>query len=106
MVSNHYDRAKFIVELNAKKQAIGDSRTIEYHRIEEALDPAAPAELIPALLSWVRGIKGQMIFRGISQPDYRMLTTEQKVDLQNYWITRYLELVKENLEKRVKGNSI
>jgi hypothetical protein len=47
-----------------------------------------------------------MIFRGISQIDYRLLTNEDKVELQNYWITRYFEVVKEKLQERVKGNSI
>ncbi|HEY1645720.1 MAG TPA: hypothetical protein VGF75_05095 [Candidatus Saccharimonadales bacterium] len=101
-----FQRAKFVVEVNAKKQAIGDARTLEPDRIDDALEPAAPVEMIPTLLSWVRGVKGEMIFRGISQIDYRLLTNEDKVELQNYWITRYFEVVKEKLIERVKGNSI
>ena len=104
MNSKEYDRAKFIVESNAKKQAIGDARTLPFDRIQDALEPAAPAELIPTLMLWVRGRKGEMIFRGVSQLDYHALTQDQRFELQNYWVTRYLEIVKEQLQERVKGN--
>jgi hypothetical protein len=102
-MSTPYRRAKFIVEGNARKQAIGDATSQPADRIEEALDPLAPIEMIPNLLQFVRTPKGQMIFRGTSQPDYLALTENEKIELQNYWVERYLAIVKEELTKRSKG---
>jgi hypothetical protein len=103
-MSNPYDRAKFVVETNARKQALGDASTLEHSRIMEALDPAAPAELMRNLLNWVRTPKGQMVFRGLAQPDYHALTQLEKFELQDYWVERYIQIVREKLTERVKGN--
>ena len=102
-MSTPYARSKFIVEQNARKQAIGDAKSQPADRIEEALDPLAPVEMIPNLFMFVRGPNGHMIFRGTSQPDYYALTENEKLQLQNYWVERYLAIVKEELTKRSKG---
>ena len=99
-----YERAKFVVEANAKKQAYGDSSTLQHHRIQEVLDPLVDIELIPNLKGWVVSKQGDIIFRGVSQPDYEALTYTEKQTLKQYWVTRYLEIVREKLQERVKGN--
>ena len=100
-MADPYKRAKWIVEQSAKKQANGDVKELPLHRIPEGTDPMLVVNTTPILREWIRGRKGIIIFNQLDQRDYRALTQNEKIELQEYWIQCYLTRVTDGLKDRL-----
>lgn len=104
--SQRYARAKWIVQSNAKVQALGDSNNYPRERIIDTLtDPQTYVYFEAAMKGWRYGPKAQLVFRQMNEKDYTLLTMEEKQELIQLWIDDYYQEVIILLRKRLERES-
>jgi hypothetical protein len=100
---NSYARAKFVVETNARGQALNDSQDLPIHKvIEYVSDPRVVIDAREMLTFWSYGNTTDIVFTQLDKEDYQNLTDEQRRQLVAYWCNYYLELMMKNLKQRLE----
>jgi hypothetical protein len=104
--TQRYARAKWIVEANAKVQAMGDAATCPKERmIEIIMDPMTYTLYEGSMKSWRYGIKAQLVFVQMNEKDYELLTYEEKQELIQIWIDLFYQEVMKLLKERYERES-
>ena len=102
----YYDRARFIVETNADKQARHDANTTPLYKIQEFLNrPTIYLDALEVLHSWARGDNAHVVFTGVAMEDYDNLTDLEREGLVKLWCYLYPSLVLQYLRERVTNDA-
>lgn len=104
--ANAYANARFVVETNARKQAIGDAYATPLYKIREYLaNPNAMMDVIEILDSWATGDNANLVFSGLPKEDYDALFDSEKRSLIKFWCYLYPVIVLDLLSRRLSEES-